>query len=852
MLERRKSRRIKLTPLAWLIGEREVGEWIVQNLNLTGIKVIVESALQVGDVVKLKLTFPDSNETVLTVVKVVWKKKSEDLPDSSVMGVEFMAMDEEVATKLQALIVKNKAVSIQRPVRGTSYFANLTADVAGGTTASMVALPEAIAYGTIVFAPLGPEFVSLGVIAGLLSLCISNLVTATCGGVQILNSGPYSLTSLMLASSVTIIASMVPGSNIASVIGLLLLVVFFCGLFQIAFGLLRFGHLVKYIPYPVISGLFNGTAILICLGQILPMLGVYKGNSSLSDLADIQPLTFFVGLVTIFFISFGPKLTQKIPSPFLGIAAGTSLYYLLKSFGVNSGLGGTIGFIPLTIPTPKYCLEFVDILFFRGFYTILPDLIFLSFSIAVFASFQSLIASISADDLLRKNSDTNRELIGQGLGNIVSSFFGGIVSAGSRPRTTVNYLYGGRTNRSRLASGLFALIILMIISPLVAKLPKIVLAGTVMALAFKVFDSWSIRLLSLLSFKTKGARYVLVDLVIVILVTFTMVVFGVFKAVAAGLFISVSFFIVRMGKNVVRRQYNGKRVRSNIHRSLQEIDYLEKHGDKIMLLELEGSLFFGTSDKVAGIIYDLIETKIEYIIVDLSHVSDIDSTGANILTRISDRCREKNKAMFLSSVGSVKNHDALSAMLALSSEGANEENSCRCFDTIDDAFGLAEDRILDKPFGRDRYYKQLPLSQLDVLLDFSQEELDTLRQYLTREDYQAGEVVFEQGTSGDRVFFLVRGRAQLIIDLQNSEGRSKTATICPGTIFGEMAIIDHGLRSSNIVAETDMSCYFLSDSRLDQLSDEHPGLSHKLLLGFARELSKRIRIANRAATELKG
>ena len=112
-------------------------------------------------------------------------------------------------------------------------------------------------------------------------------------------------------------------------------------------------------------------------------------------------------------------------------------------------------------------------------------------------------------------------------------------------------------------------------------------------------------------------------------------------------------------------------------------------------------------------------------------------------------------------------------------------------------------------------------------------------------------MIFKQGVPGDRVFFLVQGKVQIIVDLPEGQGKQKIATLCPGTIFGEMSIVDRGPRSANVVAETRATCYHLRYSETLRLNKEQPELNHKLMIGFARELSKRVRIANRIATELR-
>jgi CRP-like cAMP-binding protein len=118
--------------------------------------------------------------------------------------------------------------------------------------------------------------------------------------------------------------------------------------------------------------------------------------------------------------------------------------------------------------------------------------------------------------------------------------------------------------------------------------------------------------------------------------------------------------------------------------------------------------------------------------------------------------------------------------------------------------------------------------------------------------YRAGEVILEQGTPGEQIYFIIRGKTQIIVDLPDGTTRHKIATFCPGTVFGEMAIIDRGVHSANVVAETEVTCLYLTHVQLHRLNQEQPELAHQLMIGLARELSKRIRIANRITTELKG
>ena len=156
--------------------------------------------------------------------------------------------------------------------------ATLKGDVVGGVVAGILSLPEAMAFGAVVFAGLGREYLSFGVVAGLTALALANLVGAFSGGVRIMTTGPYAVSSLMLSSAVGLLvaedAAGTSAETAARVVSLLFFIVFLAGLFQALFGLSKLGTLAKYIAYPVIAGMANAIAVLIVLGQIRPMAGL--------------------------------------------------------------------------------------------------------------------------------------------------------------------------------------------------------------------------------------------------------------------------------------------------------------------------------------------------------------------------------------------------------------------------------------------------------------------------------------------------------------------------------------------------------------------------------------------------
>lgn len=734
--------------------------------------------------------------------------------------------------------------------------AQLHGDLVGGITATLVPLPKAMALGALVFAPLGAEYMPLGLVAGLISLAISNLGGAMVGGMPFMNNAPYSLSSFMLLSGMQLIVRSLGGvphtpQGVFTVMALLFFTVFMSGLFQLLFGLLRIGNFAKYIPYPVVAGLLNGSAILIISSQLHLLLGLPKPlrwHTFTSQIGNTQPATLLLGLLVCLAIWAGPKLNRKLPAPFYGIVAGCLAYYLLRPWVPAEALGPLIGHIPSAVPLPRYGLEFLRIVFSGNHHGVIGDLTLMALGISAIVSLRSLVVCTAGETLTQERYNANRELMSQGVGNMLVGLFGGITSAGSLPSTLATYQYGGRTALSRVASGLFTLAVLIALHPLVARIPTVVLAGMLVMIALKSLDKWSLTLLPAVrpALAVKDNRP-LINVLVVGLVTVTIVAFGIFEALGVGLAVTISLFIIQLSKTIIRRDSSGEVIRSNTQRAEREAALLEEFGGRIRILELEGSLFFGTADKIASRVEQLLGREAGFVIIDFKRVSEIDSTGAKIISQLLSKCGKHHMELFFSSVivsGANQAHRELRNIL-----GA-QEISRRCFPDMEIALAVAEDRLLDQLIGDNRYDREIGVEEIDSLRQITPQEFERVRPYFSRHLFQRGEVIIRQGADDQNLFFVLRGRTRVMLQLADATAL-RLGTLCPGTVFGEMAILDKGLRSADVVAVGTVVCSCLTRDALRQINDEYPEVGYKILSGLGKELARRLRLSNRTVFNLK-
>lgn len=507
-----------------------------------------------------------------------------------------------------------------------------------------------------------------------------------------------------------------------------------------------------------------------------------------------------------------------------------------------------MGAIPFVIPTPKYALQFWKLFTSGELSTHLTSLVPLAGGIAVVLSLKTLLNSVSADNITQERSNNNRELIGQGLGNMLAALFGGIASVGTRTNTSANYSAGGRNSRSKLFNGLFSLLTIILLGPLLRYIPKVVLAGILVIVAIGAFDPWSINTMKRIISKQSNPRDLLEDLAIILLVMAGTIGAGVFEAVGLGLMIALVVFIFRMSKDTIRREFDASRVRSHVNRPEEEWQILERHGHHIKIIELEGVLFFGSADRLAAHLDPLIETDIGYFILDFKRISNIDSTGGNILAQLHKKCRQAEKTLLLNGI-----QEKQSIFISLETNGVllQEIRKEHIFPEVEDALSWAEDQLLDEYLDPQRYNKAISLKDIKVFNQLNAAELDTLFFFITKNEYEDKSVIFRQGDSGDEIFFILKGRVDIFIDYENIDQRKRIAALSAGTVLGEIEVLDKKSRSGTAVANGHLTCLALPMEGIQILAHEYPAMAHKILLGLGKELAGKVRIMNALTTNLK-
>ena len=479
---------------------------------------------------------------------------------------------------------------------------HIKGDLFGGITAGIVALPLALAFGVQS---------GMGAIAGLYGAMILGMFAAVFGGTATQVSGP---TGPMTVITAMVVASAIEASgSLQAGMGIIIASFLLAGGFQIIFGIVKIGKYIKYIPYPVLSGFMTGIGVIIILYQVYPFMGHSSAKSTVDIFLNIgKPLSaldwsaFGLGGITVAIIYLFPKITKAVPSALVALVVATLAAFFMK---LDVPL---IGDIPSGIPE----LKIGEIL------TIDPGMIWtiikFAMMLAALGAIDSLLTSVIADNITKTKHNSNRELIGQGIGNMVAALIGGLPGAGATMRTVVNVNAGGKTRLSGLIHGLLLAAILLGLGNYTSYIPLSVLAGILITVGIGIIDYKG------LSHLGRVPRTDAVIMIIVLLIT----VFGnLLNAVGMGVVLACVLFM-KQSSDLAEIGTSLKALAG--FKDEQPWDdedsvYKEFKG-KIYIKHLYGPLFFGFASRFQELIKEL-DDDVRVLIIRMDKVPHIDQSG---------------------------------------------------------------------------------------------------------------------------------------------------------------------------------------------------------------------------------
>lgn len=521
-------------------------------------------------------------------------------------------------------------------------------DIIAGIIVAIIALPLSIALA--IASGVSPE-------KGIYTAIVAGFVISLLGGSRVNISGPT-------AAFATIVAGIVASYGTDG----LVIATIMAGIILILMGILKFGTLIKYIPYTITTGFTAGIAITIIIGQLKDFFGLTfavgtkavetteKVSAVISSFSTVNIWAVLVGLFGMAVLVLWPKLSKKIPGSLIAVILSVAV---VKIFDIDVKTIGDLYEISSSLP--KFSIPSVS-------FPLIKELLPSAFTIAILAGIESLLSCVVSDNMIKDKHNSNTELIAQGAGNIFSGLFGGIPATGAIARTAANVKNGGRSPVAGITHALVLLLILVVLMPYAAWIPMPTIAAILFMVAYNMSE-WR-------QF-VKICRTAPKSDIAVLLVTFVLtVVFDLVVAIEFGLIVAACLFVKRIVDVTHIRPWT-----EADEKKADDNGRLKKIPENTAVFEIDGPMFFANSDKLLSI---PIKDGVKVVILRMGNIPSLDVSALRALKSVYEHCQKRGISLLFSHV----NRQPMSVMeKAGFLQKVGEENF---LDNIDEALNRAE------------------------------------------------------------------------------------------------------------------------------------------------------------------
>lgn len=503
-----------------------------------------------------------------------------------------------------------------------------TADLIAGIIVGIIALPLAIAFG--IASGVSPQ-------QGLITAVVAGFLVSFFGGSHFLIGGP---TGAFIVIVYGIVAQYgISGLIVATVLA---------GIILVLMGAFKLGSIIKFIPYPIVVGFTSGIAVVIFSTQVKDFLGLTIENlpsefipqwgAYFTHLATFRLHEFLLSLGCLLVIIFWPKVTNKVPGSLIAIILGTAASILLTKFGVAefATIGSKFPELANGIEVPKPVVPHIT-------WDTVQNMFQPAFTIALLCAIESLLAAMVADGVTGKRHNSNTELIGQGIANIITPFFGGIPATGALARTMANINNGGKSPVAGLVHAVVLLLIFLFLMPYAVYIPLGCLAAILVMVAYNMSEWRTFKYL------LKGNK---TDVSVLLITFFLTVIIDLTVAIEVGLVLAIILFVKRISETSTIKMLEGDTVpgtENDEKAMLADTEHLDV-APEVEIYEIDGPFFFGLASKLDEIDHGMRKQNLKVRIIRMRKVPFMDSTGLNNLRSLWKRSKKDGVQIILSGV----------------------------------------------------------------------------------------------------------------------------------------------------------------------------------------------------------
>jgi SulP family sulfate permease len=714
-------------------------------------------------------------------------------------------------------------------------------DVLGGGAASVLTVTFGLSYSLLIFAgPLAP-YLSYGVASTFISSAVLAAVIGLGSSLPFAIAGPETssaATSGILASALVerIVAADPSAPLITPVLITLGLASVATGITLCGFGVTRMGRAIRYVPYPVVGGFLGATGCLILLGAIRVITGQRLQFATLGRFANfltLSELAAACAMALILYLTWHrSRSSLGLPVILIGGVVAAHLAFWLVGVSVADAQAAGWIFQPpprVSIMWPWSAKEIA-----RYPWHELPDLMGNLIAVVFVTAISTLFNTTGIEVATLREANLERELNVTGIANMLSGAFGGYTGCISGTRTVLNFNSGGTGRLSGLTAAAVAALMLAFAPALLGHMPKFVLGGLLLYLGADQLHRWTVE---------SRRRLSLVEYLSLLAIIVIIVQWGFIAGILIGIVIGCATFALSAARiDSIKFSFDGSEYRSSLDRSRDDQAVLSAHGGKMLGMNLQSYLFFGSANRLFQHVKALLDRHPEcrFLLFDFKLVTGIDSSAAYSFAQIKRGADERGVALVLVHVPSATEK-------ALRSSGFITDE-VKVIPELDHALEWCENELIAQYKGLEQ--EEASLRDWFTQILGTEHDAGELMRRCQRMEVDPGEIIVRIGEAADSMHFILDGRVGVMIPAD--EGRTaRVRSLGRYTTIGEMGLVSRAPRSATIQAEVASILYVLSAEQFEAIKTDDPALGQKLLTYFVSVMAERLAFANRMITVLR-
>lgn len=710
-----------------------------------------------------------------------------------------------------------------------------------GALSGFLAAFFSISDATFIFGLSMPGLLPVGIGVALLSTAVLAAVTALSSSVP----GVVAQTQEVPLATLAVVAASIPalmpaGASDTAVFTTLLctlgLSTLATGLFFFLLGYFRLGRFVRFVPLPVIAGFIAGMGLILLIGSLEVIAGrpLELGDlQSWLDSSVLAKLALAFGLAVLLHLL--PRLTRSPLATPGAILASVLLFHAIAGYADAGALASDGWFVSLGTGDSLWgYFAYVD--FAAVDWGTIATQAFTVATMIVVSAMALLMTTGAIELAIHRDVDVNGELKAAGAANLCAGLVGGIPGFQGFSLTLLNWRLGAANRAVGVIVAVVCLAVLALGAPILSVVPIPVFGGLLLWLSLSLLDEWLVDTWKRLS---RG------EYLVILLIVATIASLGFLEGLLVGLVAGVAIFVVDYSRvDIVNARLSGQVMRSSVELSSERQKVLATHGDAILILRLQGYIFFGTADRLRERILGWIAasgpTPIAFLLIDFRRASGMDSSAALSFRKLTQLTEQSDFRIVFTGLS-----EELRQSLDRGGVRFDPAGAVRSYPSLDRGLRWCEQKLLDRVaplLASDDPYQV----QEQLLSDFhgGGESVPKLLSYMTRVTYAAGDVLIEQGTDSHDMYFIESGRLSVHL-AKSGGGRLRLKTLGPGTTVGELAFYLRHRRSASVHCDSPAALWRFDRDDLQRMTQEAPDLAALFHRRMAMLLSERLAATNR-------